>query len=56
MEKNVCIVHYNTPVLTEAVIKSIRKRTPDVHITIFDNSDRYPFRKTDDVDIIDNTS
>lgn len=56
MKKNVCIVHYNTPVLTEAVIKSIRKHTPDVHITIFDNSDRYPFRKTDDVDVIDNTS
>ena len=40
---NICIVHYNTPLLTECLIKSINKFTPDSKIYIFDNSDKYPF-------------
>lgn len=55
MERNVAIVHYNTPELTDALVRSLRKWSPAVRITIFDNSDRRPFEKVDGVDIIDNT-
>ena len=57
MKKNVAIVHFNTPELTEACILSIRKHGgQDYHITIFDNSDERPFTtKMDGVTIIDNT-
>lgn len=55
MVKNVCIVHFNTPELTSAAIKSIKRVTPDCNITVFDNSDSKPFPKTDGVQIIDNT-
>ena len=40
---NICIVHYNTPLLTEYLIKSINKFTPNSKIYIFDNSDKEPF-------------
>ena len=43
MNKNVCIIHFNTPVLTAHLVKSINKHTPDTKIYIFDNSDRAPF-------------
>ena len=43
MNKNVCIIHYNTPVLTAHLVKSINKHTPGTNIFIFDNSDQYPF-------------
>ena len=49
------IVHYNTPVLTDATIRSIWKHTPDAKITVFDNSDKYPLREIDGVTVIDNT-
>lgn len=53
---NVLIVHYNTPELTEACIKSINKHTPGCKIFIFDNSDKRPFTAHfDNVEIIDNT-
>ena len=35
-----CIVHYNTPELTSALISSIRKQVKNAKIYIFDNSDK----------------
>lgn len=55
MKKKVCIVHYNTPEVTAAVIKSVWKHTPDCEITVFDNSDKRPFVPMDGVSVIDNT-
>ena len=51
----VCIVHYNTPRLTQCAIQSLWKHTPGVEVIVFDNSDREPFPKMDNVEIIDNT-
>ena len=46
MTRNVCIVHFNTPELTEALVKSIRKHGgEDYKIYILDNSDQRPFKK-----------
>lgn len=56
MNKNVCIVHFNTPVLTAHLVKSINKHTPGTHIYIFDNSDVRPFVNTfANVTVFDNT-
>lgn len=45
MKREIAIVHYNTPELTEALVKSIRKHGGEnYHITIFDNSDERPFK------------
>ncbi len=56
MKKNICIVHHNTPYMTECLIKSINKYTPDCHIYIFDNSDKEPFTyKQDNLIVFDNT-
>lgn len=56
MNKNVCIIHFNTPVLTAHLVKSINKHTPGTNIYIFDNSDKMPFINTfDNVTIFDNT-
>jgi len=54
---DLAIVHYNTPELTTALLRSIRKTTPDARVTIFENSDdpKRALRVTDDVRIIDNT-
>ena len=53
---DILIVHYNTPELTEACVKSINKHTPNCKIHIFDNSDQKPFTaQFDNVEIIDNT-
>lgn len=53
---NCLIIHYNTPELTEACVKSINKHTPGCKIYIFDNSDTRPFTAYfDNVNIIDNT-
>ena len=53
---NILIVHFNTPNLTECLVKSINKFSPDSNIYIFDNSDRLPFTaKFDNVTIFDNT-
>jgi hypothetical protein len=56
-KREVAIVHFNTPELTEACILSIRKHGGmDYHITIFDNSDQRPFTKEMEVvTILDNT-
>lgn len=51
----VCIIHFNTPELTAALVKSIRKFSPGVCITVFDNSTLRPFIPMDGVEIIDNT-
>lgn len=53
--RNIAIVHYNTPELTTATVKSIFKHSPGCSITVFDNSDRRPFPQLDGVRIIDNT-
>lgn len=53
---DVLIVHYNTPRLTSAAIRSLLKHTADARVTVFDNSDKAPFPVSDfDVDYIDNT-
>ena len=56
-DRQVAIVHFNTPELTEACINSIRKHGgKEYHVTIFDNSDERPFTaKMDGVTVIDNT-
>lgn len=61
MEKkiNICIVHHNTPELTECLIKSINKQVQHSevkNIYIFDNSDKRPFTyRQDNIRYIDNT-
>lgn len=40
---DVLIIHYNTPELTEAAVRSLWKHTPKARVTIFDNSDKRPF-------------
>lgn len=56
-QKEIAIVHYNTPELTECAILSVRKHClEDYHFTIFDNSDQRPFtKKMKGVKVIDNT-
>ena len=57
MNKNIVIVHYNTPYLTECLVRSINLFVKDAIIYIFDNSDKKPFTaKFDNVSIIDNTN
>jgi hypothetical protein len=52
----VMIVHYNTPELTAAAIRSLEKCTPGCHVTILDNSDKKPFTKRmPNVKVIKNT-
>jgi len=54
---NICIVHFNTPLLTECLVKSINKFTPNSKIYIFDNSDKLPFTyKQNNIIYIDNTN
>ena len=56
MNKNVCIIHFNTPALTAHLVKSINKHTPGTNIYIFDNSDKRPFVNTfNNVTVFDNT-
>jgi hypothetical protein len=45
MKQTIAIVHYNTPELTAALVKSIRKVGMDWPIVILDNSDSRPFTK-----------
>ena len=54
------IVHYNTPEMTTAAIRSLWKHHPDCRVVIFDNSDRRPLSIQNDgldemVNVIDNT-
>lgn len=56
MKKQIAIIHFNTPELTEACVKSIRKHGCWWPITVFDNSDARPFTaKMRNVSVIDNT-
>ena len=56
MGKNIVIIHYNTPRLTECLVMSINKFVKNAKIHIFDNSDKLPFTaKFDNVTIMDNT-
>ena len=54
---NILIIHYNTPYLTECLIKSINKFVKQTcKIYIFDNSDKMPFTyKQDNIKVFDNT-
>ena len=53
---NFLIVHYNTPLLTECLVKSVNKFTPDSKIYVFDNSDKEPFvYRCGNLEYIDNT-
>ena len=56
-DKQVAIVNFNTPELTEAAVLSLRKQTGATYnVTILDNSDKRPFTaKMDGVTVIDNT-
>ena len=56
-KKEIAIVHFNTPELTEAAILSVRKHClVDYHFTVFDNSDKRPFTKMiKGVKVVDNT-
>lgn len=56
MKKNIVIVHYNTPYLTECLVRSINLFVSDAVIYIFDNSNKDPFTaRFDNVTILDNT-
>ena len=56
MKKNIVIIHYNTPLLTECLVRSINLFVKDAIIYIFDNSDKYPFTAFyDNVLVLDNT-
>ena len=59
MRKNrqVAIIHFNTPELTEACILSIRKHGGrNYRVVVFDNSDTRPFRiQMPGVEVMDNT-
>lgn len=56
MNKNIVIIHYNTPHLTECLVRSINMFVEDAIIFIFDNSDKYPFTAGfDNVVLMDNT-
>lgn len=56
MKKNIVIIHYNTPHLTECLVRSINLFVNDAVIYVFDNSDKDPFTaKFDNVTLFDNT-
>lgn len=55
---DVAIVHYNTPELTAAAIRSLWKCTPGCRVTVLDNSDKRCFQAAGPlgtVNVIDNT-
>ena len=54
---NVALIHFNTPELTEAAIKSLWKHGGEKYaVTVLDNSDKRPFTgKMKGVKVIDNT-
>lgn len=57
MNKNIVIIHYNTPYLTECLVRSINLFVKDANIYIFDNSDSKPFTaQFDNVTVFDNTN
>lgn len=56
-QKTVAIIHFNTPMLTECAIKSLRKHGGQMYrVVLFDNSDTAPFTtRMRGVEVIDNT-
>ena len=55
MKKRFVIIHYNTPLLTECLVRSINLFVDDAIIYIFDNSDKAPFTAFyDNVLVLDN--
>lgn len=55
-DRQVVIIHYNTPELTEAAILSLRKHGGENYaVTVFDNSDKRPFKRMKGVKVINNT-
>lgn len=40
---DILTIHYNTPEMTAAAIRSLWKHTPQARVTVFDNSDKFPF-------------
>lgn len=52
---DVAIVHFNTPELTAAAVRSVWKHSPGCRVTVFDNSDRRPFRPMEGVFVLNNT-
>ena len=56
-KRQIAIVHFNTPELTEAAILSVRKHGGENYdVLVFDNSDCRPFiKKMDGVTVLDNT-
>ena len=56
MDKNIVIIHYNTPKMTECLVKSINRHMKNAKITVFDNSDKRPFTYScDNLTVLDNT-
>lgn len=55
MKRTIAIIHFNTPELTRALIRSVRKHTPGCEFVVFDNSDRRPFKASKGVKVYDNT-
>ena len=56
MLKNVLIINYNTPYMTECLVRSINLFMDGAAIYVFDNSDKYPFSSTtENVTVFDNT-
>lgn len=54
----ICIIHFNTQRLTECLLMSIMKYTPNSHIYLFDNSDKTPFKNSfgfENITYYDNT-
>ena len=52
----IVIIHFNTPFLTDKLIRSINKYTPNSEIFVFDNSDKEPFEnRFSNVTVFDNT-
>jgi len=55
-EITLCTVHFNTPLLMDALVKSIEMHVPNYHLYIFDNSDKEPYHTNNkNITIIDNT-
>lgn len=56
MTKNILIIHYNTPTLTECLVRSVNRFVEGANIYIFDNSTVRPFKgEFENVTILDNT-
>lgn len=57
MKRSVAIINYNTPEMTEAAIRSLRKQCAERYpVYVFDNSDKRPFTaRLAGVSVFDNT-